>query len=295
VTVDIQVYLPGGGTPNHPIAILLSSDDGRFCETVFTKRDGSAFATGLQQDARVTVLVPEEPGIYQSTSSEFIAQDGRLVVHLKPFPGAPLFAVSAGDLHKPHPKARKLYERARKDLQNGRLLEAKSKLIEASTRDSLYTAPLILLGRIHLGQREYVEAELAYQRALERNPRSVEAEAGLGVALSSRGEHQRAIDPLEKAAQLTPNPEVQFRLGVALMETGRLKEAEEILQSLAANSSDLSAGSEFMLGRLYVLQGDREKGIFWFESFLAKQANGLASDAARRSLDQLRRLPPHSN
>jgi len=295
VTVDIQVYLPGGGTPNHPIAILLTSDDGRINETVFTKRGGVASISGLEEHARVTLLVPAEEGVYQTTSFDFTVAEGRVVVPLKPYPGASSFAVSVGDLHKPNPKARRLYEKAVKDLERGRVGEAESKLHEAAALDPHYIAPVALVGRIRLRQGKFAEAEKLYQQALEKDPTSVDALTGLGIALSGQGDYRAALAPLEEAGRLAPNHEVHFHLGVALMETGRLDRAEHLLRGLASGSSPLSASSDFALGRLYSLRGDRERGMDSLESFLAKRPHGPVAEAARKSLQQLRQMPPRPN
>lgn len=88
VTVDIQLYLPGGGTPMQPIAILLCSDDGRINETVFTKPGGLASASGLAEGARVTLAVPAEEGVYQSTTFQFTVADGRVGCSSQTPPGA---------------------------------------------------------------------------------------------------------------------------------------------------------------------------------------------------------------
>lgn len=182
-----------------------------------------------------------------------------------------------------------------KDVRGLRVEEAEAKLREAAALDPLYTAPVILLGRLHLRTGKFTEAEGLYQQVLEKDPRSAEALMGLGIALSGRGDYRRALGPLEEATRLAPDPEVHFHLGVALMETGRLEQAETLLQGLARGSSPLSASSEFALGRLYSLRGDRERGVSWLESFLAKRPHGPAADAARQSLRQLRLLPSSPN
>jgi tetratricopeptide (TPR) repeat protein len=80
------------------------------------------------------------------------------------------------------------------------------------------------LGAVYFEKRDYDKAIPALRKALELNPELIGAHELLGAALAARGYWADAIPSLEKA-------QVPELLGVALLETGRVREAIDRLES----------------------------------------------------------------
>src|SRR3954467_12356810 len=58
-------------------------------------------------------------------------------------------------------------------------------------------------GLIHYRAKEYVQAEYHFRVALQADPSSEEAKAGLVATLVAKGEPDKALDALERAAELS--------------------------------------------------------------------------------------------
>jgi tetratricopeptide (TPR) repeat protein len=100
----------------------------------------------------------------------------------------------------------------------------------------------VQLGNLFFGTGRIAKAEKAYERALERVPGYVHAEAGLARVDAARGDHDSAIERLERVVELLPTAQNAILYGDVLSAAGRMDEAEEayalvdaIDQLLAAN------------------------------------------------------------
>ena len=70
-----------------------------------------------------------------------------------------------------------------------------------------------------------VEAERLARQVLARNARDPDALFFLGVALLTQRRPAEAVAPLEAAANIRPNAELESNLAIALRDSGRAKEA----------------------------------------------------------------------
>lgn len=287
VSAAIQILLPDGTKPGSKLTVLLHTDDGRYNETLFTTSDGWLLARGVEEGTPLVLTVAGEEGIFQTTSVRFAAFEGRMTVHLRAWPGA-RGTVSAASLYEPDGKARKLCDKAAKDLKDARFAEAEKKLREAATIDGRYTRPLVLLGRLRLHQERYDEAAALFEQALAIDSASPAALAGLGIAQLGRGQHGQAVALLERAAQVSPDADVEYHLGIALLEGGRWGEAEGVLKRVAAAESAHTAVAHFALGRLYLRRGERSQGLVSLESFLRRKPEGPEAALAREMMRELR-------
>ncbi len=292
VSTAIQVLLPGGAKPGSKLTVLLHTDDGRYNETLFTTRDGWVVPRALEEDTPVVLTVAGEEGIFQTTSMRFAAFEGQMTMHLRAWPGAK-GTVSAASLYQPDGKARKLCDKAAKDLKNSRFEEAEKKLREAAAIDARYTRPLIVLGRLRLHQERYDEAAEWFEKALAVDRESALALAGLGIAHLGRGQNEQAVALLERAAKISPVADVEYHLGIALLEGGRWSEAEGVLKRVAAQESAHTAVAHFALGRLYLRRGERSQGLVSFESFLRRKPEGPEAALAREMIRELRSAGGH--
>ncbi len=106
-------------------------------------------------------------------------------------------------------------------------LEAARAAVEA---DDAFGEAHALLGRLLLEESadNADQAEVHFRKALQANPRSLEAKLGLARVLSLRGDAEGAARILEEAARITPKPErVYYELGRVYEGAERYKEAVE--------------------------------------------------------------------
>jgi tetratricopeptide (TPR) repeat protein len=105
------------------------------------------------------------------------------------------------------------------------------------------------------------EAERAYMRALELNPKHVEAHVNLGRLRQESGRFVEAEAHYRKALELDDKDAVAaFNLGVALEDLGRLQEALSAYgKALAADSR--CADAHYNLARLYEKLGEQAAAI----------------------------------
>jgi Flp pilus assembly protein TadD len=96
---------------------------------------------------------------------------------------------------------------------DGELESLRKELKETPTETSA-----LRLGELLLKKGASDEALATFNRALEMNPRSLEAKIGRGVALGGIGETEKAEKALREALPLNPNPARVY------LELGRLFE-----------------------------------------------------------------------
>jgi tetratricopeptide (TPR) repeat protein len=91
------------------------------------------------------------------------------------------------------------------------------------------------LGNIRLGQQAFEEAALAYQRALARDPRFVEARYNLAQALEAAGKSGPAAVELARVLQADPrHSDAVFNLAQLTMKAGRMEEAKALYERYLA-------------------------------------------------------------
>jgi type IV pilus assembly protein PilF len=128
------------------------------------------------------------------------------------------------------------------------------------------------LARGYLEKRDTARARAPLQRALEINPKSVEALVFFGVLYETEGEPALAEDYYKKALRVAPSdPQALNNYGVFIYRQGRFEEALKPLRKLVANPD-------------YRLRAQA------FENLgLAEVANGEL-DAAKQSFDRALQL-----
>lgn len=87
------------------------------------------------------------------------------------------------------------------------------------------------LGRLHLRQRRWAEAERTFGRALALNPDLAEAHYGLSVALPRQDRVEAGIDHGLRAVGLRHDfPEAHFQLGAILSRLGWFERAAQAFE-----------------------------------------------------------------
>ena len=92
----------------------------------------------------------------------------------------------------------------------------------------------LLRGRVALRAGRPADAAAELRKAVEANPKSVEARVALGAALQGTGERKAAIEQFREAARLNPrSAPARFNLGVLLAQEGDAAGAAEHLATAA--------------------------------------------------------------
>jgi tetratricopeptide (TPR) repeat protein len=100
----------------------------------------------------------------------------------------------------------------------------------------------LVLGRLYKVGHNSVEAEKAYQRALQLDPNSEEAMTGLAMVYSDLGDNRRAVEMLERVVRANPNLRTLTSLAGAYEQMRDYKGAAEVLKralELAPDSPEL--------------------------------------------------------
>jgi len=98
------------------------------------------------------------------------------------------------------------------------------------------------LGKVYSDLQRYPEAIAAYRRALQINPKNIEAQCNVGGMLEHNGEYSQAIAAYRKAIGINPShPEAHNNLGLILRQLGQFDEAmESFKRAIQAQPSGLS-------------------------------------------------------
>ncbi|MGB9105081.1 MAG: rhomboid family intramembrane serine protease [Terriglobales bacterium] len=87
-------------------------------------------------------------------------------------------------------------------------------------------AVLAQLGALYLRDKRYEPARQAFQQITELNPKDAEAQVNLGVALNLLGHSDQALARFRKATELNPNlPVAWYNLGIGSMNLRRYDDA----------------------------------------------------------------------
>jgi tetratricopeptide (TPR) repeat protein len=132
------------------------------------------------------------------------------------------------------------------------------------------------------------QAEDAFHRAIEIEPKSSVARRNLGSFYFNRNRKVEARAELEQSARLNPqDPRTQLYLGRVLNELGQPVEAEEHLQEALALEPEM-APALYQLGFVNLSLNRTEKALYWFERYLKHATRSPASDEVRVLVDRLK-------
>lgn len=151
---------------------------------------------------------------------------------------------------------------------------------------------LFTIGVEHMNDKEWAEAERAFEKFLEGRPESVAAMKNLGQCLTAQREHTRAIEVYEKALEVDPSRhDIAASLGFAYSELGRWGDAGRLASRALENweASDPHLGSmQFLMGKVYEKRdGNYEQAIAMFEK---ARDDSYWGDQAIKEIDRQRQL-----
>jgi tetratricopeptide (TPR) repeat protein len=165
------------------------------------------------------------------------------------------------------------YERAGRTNEAIRVLEQ-----GAAEHPQFYAS----LGELYEKQSRWKEASEAYERALARNPNSVELRSRLAVVLLTEGDPGgagRAATLLEEARVQSPaDSRILYLLAQAQRVAGKLDESETTARQLAAIAPSAMAGP-YALAQVYDQKQQYRRVVETLEPAVNRGAHGARTDA----------------
>lgn len=109
-------------------------------------------------------------------------------------------------------KITQLLNEARTYLEDGQLVEAEAKCIEAISLHQFEVSAYRLLGEIYRQQKDYAHAREVYEFLLELNAQDPEAHVGLGRLAADQGEFAAAQTEFAKSLELNDTASIHLEL-----------------------------------------------------------------------------------
>jgi tetratricopeptide (TPR) repeat protein len=171
----------------------------------------------------------------------------------------------------------------------GRSAEALVELEAVASRDSHDPGVLMLIGSLHSQARSYVQARMAYERALAINPDYAPALNNLAYLL---GEHfdqvDRAYELASRARTLQPDdPSIADTLGWIHFKRGDYQEALGLFKESAAGLPE-EAEIQFHLGLAHAMLGHENPARVALEASLEGASDAPWRAVAEQRLETLR-------
>jgi tetratricopeptide (TPR) repeat protein len=148
------------------------------------------------------------------------------------------------------------------------LRKAIDELQKVTQKDPKDAESWVALGRLYRVSNNSVDAEKAYNKALEAEADNEEALTGLAMLYSDLGDNKRAIEKLKLAAEKDPNERTLIALGTAYEQMHDYKNAADALKQaleLQPDNSRLQAG----LANNLMLSDRVEEALSIFEKLAA--------------------------
>lgn len=137
-------------------------------------------------------------------------------------------------------------------------------------------------------QSKYDEAQIAFQKAVELDPKNAEYRANQGALYLARGDYKSAEASLKEAIRINPDFALAlYNLGVSIAEQGRNQEALPFFEQ-AEKVGPVSVGLLNALSRAYREVGDTPKAVSAIQRSLAMNPN---QPEQKNLLKQLKSAP----
>jgi tetratricopeptide (TPR) repeat protein len=122
-------------------------------------------------------------------------------------------------------------------------------------------------------QARYDDSRIAFQKAVELDPKNAEYRANQGALFLAMGNYQAAEESLKEAIRLNPDYALAlYNLGVSIAEQGRNQEALPFFEQ-AEKVGPVSVGLLNALSRAYREVGDVPKAVSAIQRSLALNPN----------------------
>jgi Flp pilus assembly protein TadD len=176
--------------------------------------------------------------------------------------------------------AKLVHEQAKSAFETGQLEQARTLLAEAIGRYPDESSWYALMGRILLEQHKLDGSKSMFEKSIELDEEDSASHYYLGVLHERWSDDEAAAGHFAQACEVEPNrPQYVLAHAEALIATGKLEEAEEIVSS-HMNRFEHHAGLRHLLAQVSMLQGEHAEAASHCESarLLAPDDLGMAHD-----------------
>lgn len=151
------------------------------------------------------------------------------------------------------PSAKEILNRAESLISKGKLDEAIALLEESARREPKVPGLEAQLGKAYYRKRNFHQAVIHFEQAVEQQPESGETTQLLGLSFYSLGEWAKAIPFLEKVQSRVPETEIDgpYLLGICYLRTQQLEKARAALARMFSVPVE-SAMAHLMLAKMMV-------------------------------------------
>lgn len=190
--------------------------------------------------------------------------------------------------------ARKAYEHAVKQLENGKQTEQGiASLKEAISLFPAYYSALERLGVEYVKAQRYEPAREPLTKALEVNPNGASSYYALGVAQFNLRQLPEAAESLRHSLLLAPESPnaafAHFYLGLALLKSGKADAAEPHLKkSYESGGNSIPADVHMHLAKYYSDNKRYKEAAEQLELFLKQAPDARDAEAIKKLIKQLR-------
>jgi tetratricopeptide (TPR) repeat protein len=137
--------------------------------------------------------------------------------------------------------------------------------------------------------RRFSETEETLLGVLTLEAQNQKAKLQLGIVRCMAGKFQLALEPLKEVLQWESHPaSAHLYLGIALLESGRLADAEAQFNEVLASTDGDAATTHYCLGRLHAKAGKLEQSIQSFEVFLNMKPNAPDAKAIQATIERMK-------
>ena len=277
-TLRGQIFGPDGKQLLAEVRFQVISSDGSFQQYYFTDSNGRMIVPGLRLGKTYTLVVESDGSTFGGTSVTFNLESLQyLNVFLPPLrsgkePRPTAKTVEAPVLSRSVPQeAARSYFQALALVQKGKLAEAVRPLEQAIARYDRFSEAYNDLGVVYLKLNRLEEAEKVLRRAVELDATDYRPLANLGIVLAREQRYSEAIPFLSESLHLHPGlSEAELRLGEALLESGRLDEAETHLAAAMEAKDSHRPEAMLKLAIVKVEKNDTAGAVMLLESYLAE-------------------------
>ena len=160
------------------------------------------------------------------------------------------------------PSQRETPDAVERLISEGKMDEAIALLEQSSRKNPNLPGLQARLGKAYYQKRNFQQASIHFQTALEQEPRNGEIIQLLGLSLYSLGQWAKAIPFLEKVQSKVPETEIDgpYLLGICYLRTQQLDKARTALARMFSVPPE-SAMAHLMLAKMMVHQRSEELAV----------------------------------
>jgi tetratricopeptide (TPR) repeat protein len=254
----------------------LMSVGGRW--TITATKDG---ATGFASNVEV-------PLSSAATIDDIVIRKGSVA------PGGDMSAAEAEARNKATAALKTLFAEVNAALAANDFDVAVLKLNEAVTKVADCDQCHVQLGDIYSRQKQNEQAEAAFKKAIEVNPKSAAAWDGLAALYNTTNRLDLAADAAAKAMALHGSEgggdaTSAYNTGAIMMNSGKVAEAKVLFQR-AIQLDPKMAEAHFQLGMTFINEGNVGEAIKSLEQYLALAPAGPNAQMAKDMVPELKKM-----